>query len=102
MSVDHRSCPRFFLKRGGERLWRRRGELVDLEVRDLDLHPDGTGQALIRRGKTDAEGQGKDGVSLARDGEVAQGVAGARGYNTGAGISASNPSGSALKSGTER
>jgi integrase len=37
----------------------RRGELVDLEVRDLDLHPDGTGHALIRRGKTDAEGQGR-------------------------------------------
>jgi integrase len=37
----------------------RRGELVDLEVRDLDLHPDGTGQVLIRRGKTDAEGQGR-------------------------------------------
>ena len=37
----------------------RRGELVDLEVRDLDLRPDGTGQALIRRGKTDAEGQGR-------------------------------------------
>jgi integrase len=37
----------------------RRGELVALEVRDIDLHPDGTGQALIRRGKTDAEGQGR-------------------------------------------
>jgi integrase len=37
----------------------RRGELVALEVKDLDLHPDGTGQALIRRGKTDAEGQGR-------------------------------------------
>jgi integrase len=37
----------------------RRSELVALEVRDLDLHPDGTGQALIRRGKTDAEGQGR-------------------------------------------
>jgi integrase len=37
----------------------RRGELVALEVRDLDLHPDGTGIALIRRGKTDAEGQGR-------------------------------------------
>jgi integrase len=37
----------------------RRGELVALEVRDLDFHPDGTGQALIRRGKTDAEGQGR-------------------------------------------
>ena len=37
----------------------RRGELVALEVRDIDLHPNGTGQALIRRGKTDAEGQGR-------------------------------------------
>jgi integrase len=37
----------------------RRGELVALEVRDLDFHPDGTGNALIRRGKTDAEGQGR-------------------------------------------
>jgi integrase len=32
---------------------------VALEVRDIDLHPDGTGQALIRRGKTDAEGKGR-------------------------------------------
>jgi integrase len=37
----------------------RRGELVALAVRDIDIHPDGTGQALIRRGKTDAEGQGR-------------------------------------------
>jgi integrase len=37
----------------------RRSELVALEVRDIDLHPNGTGQALIRRGKTDAEGQGR-------------------------------------------
>jgi integrase len=37
----------------------RRGELVALEVRDIDLHPDGTGLALIRRGKTDADGQGR-------------------------------------------
>jgi integrase len=37
----------------------RRGELVALQVRDLDLHPDGTGQALIRRGKTDLDGQGR-------------------------------------------
>jgi integrase len=37
----------------------RRGELVALEVRDIDFHPDGTGIALIRRGKTDAEGQGR-------------------------------------------
>jgi len=37
----------------------RRGELVALEVRDIDFHPNGTGQALIRRGKTDAIGQGR-------------------------------------------
>jgi integrase len=37
----------------------RRGELVALEIRDLDFHPDGIGQALIRRGKTDSEGQGR-------------------------------------------
>jgi integrase len=37
----------------------RRGELVALEVTDIDIHPDGTGVALIRRGKTDAEGQGR-------------------------------------------
>ena len=37
----------------------RRGELVGLEVRDIDFRPDGTGQALIRRGETDAEGQGR-------------------------------------------
>jgi integrase len=37
----------------------RRGELVALEVRDIDFHPNGTGQALIRRGKTDTEGQGR-------------------------------------------
>jgi integrase len=32
---------------------------VALEVRDIDFHPDGTAQALIRRGKTDAEGHGR-------------------------------------------
>jgi integrase len=37
----------------------RRGELVALEFRDLDFHPDGTGLALIRRGKTDAAGEGR-------------------------------------------
>jgi integrase len=37
----------------------RRGELVALQVRDIDFHPDGTGIALILRGKTDAEGQGR-------------------------------------------
>jgi integrase len=34
-------------------------ELVALEVQDLDFHPDGAGRALIRRGKTDAEGHGR-------------------------------------------
>jgi alpha-amylase len=37
----------------------RRGELVALEIKDIDFRPDGTGQALIRRGKTDADGQGR-------------------------------------------
>src|ERR1700735_2573663 len=37
----------------------RRGELVALSVKDIDFHPDGTGIALIRRGKTDVEGQGR-------------------------------------------
>jgi integrase len=37
----------------------RRGELVRLEVRDIEFWPNGTGQALIRRGKTDVEGQGR-------------------------------------------
>src|ERR1700678_703512 len=37
----------------------RRGELVALELRDIEFWPNGTGQVLIRRGKTDAEGQGR-------------------------------------------
>jgi integrase len=37
----------------------RRSELVALDVRDIEMLPDGTGRALIRRGKTDAEGQGR-------------------------------------------
>src|SRR5208283_3812263 len=37
----------------------RRGELVALELRDIEFLPNGTGQALIRRGKTDTEGQGR-------------------------------------------
>jgi len=37
----------------------RRGELVALKLPDVGFHPNGTGQALIRRGKTDAEGQGR-------------------------------------------
>jgi integrase len=34
----------------------RRGELVALEVRDIDFHPDGTGHALIRRGMPKGRG----------------------------------------------
>jgi integrase len=37
----------------------RRGELAALELRDIEFWPNGTAQALIRRGKTDAEGQGR-------------------------------------------
>jgi integrase len=37
----------------------RRGEFVALELRDIEFWPNGTGQALIGRGKTDAEGQGR-------------------------------------------
>jgi integrase len=37
----------------------RRGELVALEVRDVEFWPNGTGQALTRRGKTDQQGQGR-------------------------------------------
>jgi len=37
----------------------RRGELGAFEIRDIEFWPNGTGQALIRRGKTDAEGQGR-------------------------------------------
>jgi integrase len=37
----------------------RRSDLVALKVRDIEILPDGTGRALIRRGKTDAEGEGR-------------------------------------------
>jgi integrase len=37
----------------------RRGELVALELRDIEFWPNGTGQALIRRGKTDPAGEGR-------------------------------------------
>jgi integrase len=37
----------------------RRSELVALEMGDIEFLPNGTGQAMIRRGKTDAEGQGR-------------------------------------------
>jgi integrase len=32
---------------------------VAIDVSDIEFWPNGTGQALIRRGKTDAEGQGR-------------------------------------------
>jgi integrase len=32
---------------------------VAFEIRDFNFHPNGAGQALIRRGKTDAEGKGR-------------------------------------------
>ncbi len=35
----------------------RRGELVALEVQDMEIWPSGTGHAPIGRGKTDAEGR---------------------------------------------
>ena len=44
----------------------RRSELVALEVGDIEFWPNGTGQALIRRGKTDAQGQGRFGLSMRR------------------------------------
>ena len=37
----------------------RRGEIVALELRDIEFWPNGSGQALIRRGKTDTEGRGR-------------------------------------------
>jgi integrase/recombinase XerD len=40
-------------------IFARRGEFVALQVRDIGFWPNGTGQALIRRGKTDSDGQGR-------------------------------------------
>ncbi len=65
----------------------RRGELVALEVRDIDFHPNGTGQALIRRGKTDADRAGEGGLFVAHDGEMVESMAGACGSGGGRGIS---------------
>jgi hypothetical protein len=65
----------------------RRGEFVALEVRDIDFHPSGTGQASIRRGKTDAKGQGRV-AYLSRDGAMVEGVAGACTNNRRGGVSA--------------
>jgi integrase/recombinase XerD len=72
----------------------RRAELVTLEVCDIDFHPNGTGHALMRRGKTDAEGQGEGRVSVAGDGEMAEGVAGTLGNHGGGGISSADRTGS--------
>jgi integrase len=44
----------------------RRGELVALEVKDIDFHPNGTGHALIRRGKSDA-GMARAAAATGRD-----------------------------------
>ena len=44
----------------------RRGELVALEVRDIEFWPNGTGQALIRRGKPMRRGRGGWRISRAR------------------------------------
>ena len=44
----------------------RRAEFVALELRDIEFWPNGTGQALVRRGKTDAEGQGRLRISPVR------------------------------------
>jgi hypothetical protein len=65
----------------------RRAELGAIEVRDIDFHPNGNGQVLIRRGKTDAEGQGRL-AYLSRDGALAQSVARACGSIGRGGISA--------------
>ena len=72
----------------------RRGELVALEVRDIDFHPNGTGQALIRRGKTDAEGQGRVAYLSRETVKMAEGVAGAFGDHGGGGISSTDRAGS--------
>jgi len=45
----------------------RRGELVALEVQDIDFHPDGTGQALIRRGQDRCGGAGDQWAYLSRE-----------------------------------
>jgi hypothetical protein len=59
----------------------------ELEVRDIDFLPNGAGQALIRRGKTDAAGQGRQsGLFVAHDGVVAQSMAGECGSGRGRGI----------------
>ena len=53
----------------------RRIEPVVLKVRDIEFWPNATGQALIRRGKTDSGGAGQGGLSVARDGQAAKDLA---------------------------
>ena len=48
------------------------GELVALELRDIEFWPNGTGQALIRRGETDAEGQRRAAAATGRDEAVSE------------------------------
>jgi len=64
----------------------RRGELVALELRDIDFLPNGTDQALIRRGKKGRVRAGESGLSVAHHGAMAQGLAGACGSRGGGGI----------------
>lgn len=71
----------------------RRSELVALELRDIEFWPNGTGQALIRRGKTDADAR-EGAISLARDGEVAEDLVRGCEDRGGGGISAVNWRGS--------
>ncbi len=62
----------------------RRSELVSLQVVDLLVEMDGSGTVLLRRGKTDPEGQGStvyiapDSVRLVRDWITRSGVDGGR------------------------
>jgi hypothetical protein len=44
----------------------RRGALMTLQLEDIELWPDGTGQASIRRGKTDPDWLGRA-ASLSRE-----------------------------------
>ena len=71
----------------------RRSELVALEVRAIKFHPSDTGQALIRRGKTDWSGAGEGGLPLAGDCEMAEGAAGTPKDQGGGGISATDREG---------
>ena len=65
----------------------RRAELVALELKDIDFHPDGTGQALIRHSAVDRRrGAGEGGVFVTRDLPLAQNLAQAREDRAGSGL----------------